>query len=84
MVIAKAFTKWPSRMPAEKKKPLHPEINFLPPLEMILSFFKKKDHPAVVNTTPQEPDEVKEQDVKRIIQRINNDAQSQPDHKTND
>ena len=84
MLIAKTFTKWPSRMPAEKKKPLHPEINFLPPLEMILSFFKKKEDPAVVSTTPPEPDEVKEQDVKRIIERINSDSQSQPDHKTND
>ena len=71
-------------MPADKKEPLHPEINFLPPLGMILSFFKKKDKPGVVNNTPQEPEEVKEQDLKRIIQRIHNDEQSQPDHKTND
>jgi hypothetical protein len=34
-------------MSDEKKKPLHPETNFLPPLKMFLAFFdknkKKKD-----------------------------------------
>ena len=54
-------------MPDEKKKPLHPETNFLPPLDMVLSFFKKKAKPSTVNDMPQAPEEVKEQDVKRII-----------------
>ena len=75
MDIAKAFRKWLLRMPDEKKKLLHPEINFLPPLDMILSFFKKKDKPNAVNEAPQEPEEVKEQDVKRIINHINHDEQ---------
>ena len=39
--------KWLDLMSDEKKKPLHPETNFLPPLKMILAFFdktkKKKD-----------------------------------------
>jgi len=70
-------------MPDEKKKPLHPEINFLPPLDMVLSFFKKKDKPSAVNTVPPEPEEVKEE-VQRIIDHINHDEQSQPDQKTND
>jgi len=38
--------KWLVCMPDEKKKPRHPEINFLPPLQMILSFFKKKTDPS--------------------------------------
>jgi hypothetical protein len=59
----------------DEKKPLHPETNFLPPLDMILSFFKKKDKPSAVNNTPQEPEEVKEQDVKRLINHINHDEQ---------
>jgi len=59
----------------DEKKPLHPETNFLPPLDMILSFFKKKDKPSAVNTTVQESEEVKEQDVKRLINHINHDEQ---------
>lgn len=26
----------------DKKEPRHPEVNFLPPLEMVLAFFDKK------------------------------------------
>jgi hypothetical protein len=70
-------------MPDEKKKPRHPEVNFLPPLDMVLSFFKKKDKPNPVNNTPQEPEEVKDE-VKRIIDHINHDEQSHSDQKTND
>jgi hypothetical protein len=28
----------------EKTKPRHPETNFLPPLDMVLTFFDKKKH----------------------------------------
>jgi hypothetical protein len=62
-------------MPDEKKKPLHPETNFLPPLDMILSFFKKKDKPSPVNDTPQETEEVQGHAVQRIIEHINHDEQ---------
>lgn len=54
----------------DEKKPRHPETNFLPPLNMILSFFKKKDKKSTA--TDQEPEEIKEE-VKRIIERINTD-----------
>ena len=67
----------------DEKKPRHPEVNFLPPMDMILSFFKKKDKSSVVDHTPQEPEEVHEQDVKRIIKRINDDEQPHNDQKTN-
>ena len=67
----------------KKKKDLHPETNFLPPLDMMLSFFKKKDKPNVVNTEPQKSEEVQGHAVKRIIDHINHDEQ-QADHKTND
>lgn len=52
----------------DEKKPRHPETNFLPPLNMILSFFKKKGKQSTA--TDQEPEEIKEE-VKRIIERIN-------------
>lgn len=77
MVIAQACTKWQSGM-SDAKKPRHPEVNFLPPLDMVLAFFKKKDKPGVVNNTPQELD------VKRIINHINDDEQPHADQKTND
>jgi len=62
----------------DEKKPLHPETNFLPPLDMILSFFKKKDKPGPVNITTQESEEVQGHAVKRIIEHINHD-----EHPTN-
>ena len=71
-------------MSDEKQKPLHPETNFLPPLDMVLSFFKKKDKPNVVKDIPQETEEVQGHAVKRIIERIAHDQQEQTDQKTND
>jgi hypothetical protein len=64
-------------MPDEKQKPLHPETNFLPPLDMVLSFFKK-DKPEV-NNTPDESEEVQGHAVKRIIEHITHDEQQQTD-----
>ncbi len=62
-------------MPDEQKKLLHPETNFLPPLDMVLSFFKKKDKPNVASNPEQELDEVQGHAVKRIIDHINHDEQ---------
>jgi hypothetical protein len=71
-------------MSDEKKKPLHPEINFLPPLDMVLSFFKKKDKPATLDNKPQTENEVQGHAVKRIIDHITHDEHQQTDQKTND
>ena len=70
-------------MADEKKKPLHPETNFLPPLDMVLSFFKKKEKPAE-NSTADETEEVQGHAVKRIIDHIAHDEQQSTDQKTND
>lgn len=75
MAFVKVFRKWQYHMPDEKKKPLHPETNFLPPLNMILSFFKKKDKPNAVKDAPQESEEVQGHAVKRIIDHINHEEQ---------
>lgn len=64
--------KWRGRMPDEQK-PRHPEINFLPPLEMILYFFNKKEQRSAV--TDQEPEGTKDE-VIRIIERINTDDET--------
>jgi hypothetical protein len=55
-------------MSEEKKKPVRPEIFFLPPLKMVLSFFDRKSEKK---KDAQPRDESKEQDVKRIINRLN-------------
>jgi hypothetical protein len=70
-------------MPDEKKKPLHPETNFLPPLDMVLSFFKKKDKPDA-NSVADEAEEVQGHAVKRIINHITHDEQQPTDQKTID
>ena len=49
----------------DEKKPRHPETNFLPPLDMILSFFKKKPAKSDV-TKKSEEEEKKEADEKAV------------------
>jgi hypothetical protein len=53
--------------PAEQK-PRHPEINFLPPLDMILSFFKKKPRKNALNReqAQEEPKKV----VEKLIEKL--------------
>lgn len=57
----------------DEKKPRHPEINFLPPLAMILSFFKKKkpDKEAVKDKVAEEEKETDEKAVEKIIEKLN-------------
>ena len=56
----------------DEKKPLHPETNFLPPLDMILSFFKKKP----TSRAPSQPaakgeeQEVDGQAVEKLIEKL--------------
>ena len=60
-------------MPDDDKKPRHPETNFMPPLNMILAFFKKKkkDEKAPVKDEPAE--EADEKAVEKIIDKLNKD-----------
>jgi len=58
-------------MSDEEKKPRHPETNFLPPLNMVLTFFNKK----IRKRNPQEetPDEEKEvtgHNVEKLIEKL--------------
>ena len=56
----------------DEKKPLHPETNFLPPLNMILSFFKKKTKKNDVNQNfpEEEQKEVDEKAVEKLIEKL--------------
>lgn len=57
-------------MPDTDKKPRHPEINFLPPLDMILSFFQKKERKSDAKKTADEK-ESEEKAVEKIIDKLN-------------
>lgn len=71
MPISSIYQKWQVHMPDEKK-PLHPETNFLPPLAMILSFFKKKTKKNdVTKKSPEEEQkEVDEKAVEKLIEKL--------------
>ncbi len=56
-------------MPADdKKKPRHPEVTFLPPLGMVLSFFDKKARERALKK--QEDEQKKESDEKTVAKLI--------------
>lgn len=58
-------------MSEEEKKPRHPEINFLPPLNMVLTFFNKKlrkRNPE--EQTPDEQEEITEENVEKLIEKL--------------
>ena len=53
-------------MPEEKKEPLHPEVTFLPPLEMILSSSDHEEQKRV----PSKPAGGKQQPVEKTVARL--------------
>lgn len=55
----------------DEKKPLHPEINFLPPLDMILTFFEKKIRkPGVQEQANEEKKEINGKNVEKLIEKL--------------
>jgi len=68
MTFAKASGIWLASMPDKRKKPLHPEITFLPPLKMILSFFDKESRQRELKK--QEAEKQKESDEKTVAKLI--------------
>ena len=58
-------------MPDDKKNPLHPETNFLPPLDMVLTFFdktfRKRD---VQKKKEEEQQEIDEKNVEKLIEKL--------------
>ena len=56
---------------AEKTKPRHPEINFLPPLDMILTFFdKKKLKRSQQEKTVDDEKILEEKKVEKLIEKL--------------
>jgi hypothetical protein len=55
----------------DEKKPRHPETNFLPPLNMILSFFNKDSRKrALKKQEANEQDETDEKTVEKLIEKL--------------
>ncbi|HSG44297.1 MAG TPA: hypothetical protein VLA72_14200 [Anaerolineales bacterium] len=56
-------------MSDEKKKPLHPETNFLPPLDMVLTFFNKRFRNREQQKVNEEQ-EMNEKNVEKLIEKL--------------
>ena len=55
----------------DEKKPRHPEINFLPPLDMILTFFDKKARQrALKKQEAEQQKEENEKTVEKLIEKL--------------
>jgi len=55
----------------EKKEPRHPEVTFLPPLQMVLSFFDKKARErAQKKQDAQKQKEKDEKTVEKLIEKL--------------
>jgi len=64
------FKKWLVPMSDDKKKELHPEINFLPPLSMVLAFFDKTFRKRNSRMQTKEDKEVNEKNVEKLIEKL--------------
>jgi len=54
----------------DKKKELHPETNFLPPLSMVLTFFDKTFRKRNSKMKTTEEKEVDEKNVEKLIEKL--------------
>jgi hypothetical protein len=55
----------------DEKKPLHPETNFLPPLDMVLTFFDKKSKKAdEKKKAAEEQKQEEEMKVEKLIEKL--------------
>jgi hypothetical protein len=61
---------------SDEKKSARPEISFLPPLKMVLTFLDREFRKRALKPDDTRPVETKEHDVKRIIDRLNDNDQS--------
>lgn len=57
-------------MPNEKKKPLHAEINFLPPLKMFLAFFDREARQKKKKKNSEKQEETDEKNVEKLIEKL--------------
>ena len=62
-------------MSDEEKKPLHPETNFLPPLNMVLTFFNKTFRKRDPQQEEDEQKEVNEKNVEKLIEKLSEEEE---------
>jgi len=56
---------------SDEKKSLHPEVNFLPPLDMVLTFFDKKSKKrGVKKNAAEEEKDSDEKTVEKLIEKL--------------
>jgi len=56
---------------SDEKNPLHPETNFLPPLDMVLTFFDKTFRKRnAQKMTDEEQKEIDEKNVEKLIEKL--------------
>ena len=54
----------------KEKKPLHPEINFLPPLKMFLAFFDKESRQKKKKQNAEKQEDTDEKKVEKLIEKL--------------
>ena len=57
-------------MSDEKKKPLHPETNFLPPLKMFLAFFDRESRQNKKKKDAETKEHEDEKNVEKLIEKL--------------
>jgi len=57
-------------MSDEKKKPLHPETNFLPPLKMFLAFFDRESRQNKKKKEAEKQEHADEKNVEKLIEKL--------------
>jgi hypothetical protein len=57
-------------MSDEKKKPLHPETNFLPPLKMFLAFFDRESRKKRKKKDAEKLEDSDEKNVEKLIEKL--------------
>ena len=62
------WKKRPGLMSDEKRKPLHPETNFLPPLKMFLAFNDQDSHSDEKKAEKQEGSD--EKNIEKLIEKL--------------
>ena len=77
--------KWLRQMSDEKnkKEPIHPETNFLPPLKMFLAFFDKESRQKKKKQPTSKPEDVNEKDVEKLIEKLSEKDETEDESNDN-
>lgn len=62
--------KWLETMSDDKKEPLHPETNFLPPLKMFLAFFDRESRQNKKKKKTESQEAADEKNVEKLIEKL--------------